>query len=472
MFISVVGTDDAVEEVLMQLAGAVRDVRARGEEGAQQPQQQRGFVGTVDFDNGEEVQVEVGVTTADSFEQCVADVPKSADAVVFAIDVEEDAQHIAARRGGAKQPFAVVAGEACTEETVADYVDKERLFLGAFSATEDDTHSLLWTLHYASSYPSHVLWDRIEGNFTAVGWRALQRLFWWHDKDLDDELCPAELLTLLRAIRGAEQTAADVQATVALVKEQQEELCIDNFLAASGNVTHYAWMALCEGWLSDTDSELYWETLRGLWQALRESGVGANGQPWTAEDLRSVRIDTRTDMLQLSYTGAQLLRSVYEERFGSVSGLWRFTPSTQYSSAGEPPWADVHGLPGSREEPQEYSCENFIASWRFMAVRKYQYLIVFCRAWGFKDDPNVLFVKKKRREYRESVVDLPNILQCLVLGSPRCGKTCLRKRLADVVSTSDDQYAETKEHSITLVPQKSGEEKEKFDLVVWHTHHS
>eukprot|EP01061_Rhynchopus_euleeides_P001425 TRINITY_DN11004_c0_g1_i1.p1 TRINITY_DN11004_c0_g1~~TRINITY_DN11004_c0_g1_i1.p1 ORF type:complete len:628 (+),score=268.86 TRINITY_DN11004_c0_g1_i1:64-1947(+) len=462
MLVSVVGTRETVDPVCQQLAEGISDVQAREEN-------KPGFVGTVEFDTGESTNIEVELVVGSRLANSLASLPAHTDVIVYAVESEQEAQEVAAAQEAmkAKQPpFAVIVTEAFATDTIEEAFDRSRWFLGIFATSSDDTIGLLWTLYYGSTYPVHVLWDRPEANFTAVGWRALQRLFWYYDADIDETLNEKELLNLLRAVRGPDTTMDGVRETVGLIREQQEELGIDNFLSEQGHVTHYAWMALCEQWLSDCDSPDYWDNVKGLWNALEESGIERNGHAWVQDDLKSVRIDPQRDMLQLSYAGAQFLRSVYEEKFASPKSLWRFTPSTQYSAAGEPPWADVHGLPGSRDEPAEYSVESFISSWRFITVRKYQYLIVFVRCWGFTEDPNMLFVKKKKREFRESEKDLPNILQCLMLGSPRCGKTCLRKRLVDVVASPEDPYTETRDHSITLVPQKNVGDNEKFDLVL------
>ena len=463
MLVSVVGTHETVDPVIEQLAGcnSISNVRAR--------EAKPGFIGTVEFDRGETAEVEVNLCVGTTLaEGIAASASQRSDIVVYAVESEHDAQQVAAAQEALKvkqPPFTVAVAESFASDTIEEVFDRSKWFLGVF-ATSEDAVGLLWTLHYGVQYPVHVLWDRPEGNFTTVGWRALQRLFWWHDADIDGSLNDKELLSLLKAVRGPDTSMDAVRETVELFREQQKELDIDNFLSPEGHVTHYAWMALCEQWLSGCDSPDYWDNVKGVWHALEASGVGRNGNAWDQEDLRGVRTDPQRDMLQLSYAGAQFLRSVYEEKFASPAALWRFTPSTQFSQAGEPPWADVHGLPGSRDEPTEYSVESFISSWRFITVRKYQYLIVFARCWGFAEDVNMLFVKKKKREFRESERDLPNILQCLMIGSPRCGKTCLRKRLVDVESSIEDPYTETREHSLTLVPQKNGSENDKFDLVV------
>eukprot|EP01063_Lacrimia_lanifica_P011301 TRINITY_DN1810_c0_g3_i1.p1 TRINITY_DN1810_c0_g3~~TRINITY_DN1810_c0_g3_i1.p1 ORF type:complete len:628 (+),score=224.63 TRINITY_DN1810_c0_g3_i1:69-1952(+) len=458
MLLSVVGSEEACRVVVDLISTCQPSVTQVSEE-------KEGVEFSCTLSLGEGVRdEEIDVTTG---------VVQGAQCVVYAVQNEVEAGDIVNQQealGGRQPPFATVVTHSCHEEEIEQAFEKNRFYLGQYLCTPEEAEGLLWAVYHAMFAPAHVLWDRPQNEVTAVGWRAIQRTFWWFDRDLDDAWNDRELEAFLQAMKGPDGvkvTAEEVAETKQFIKEQQAELAIDNFLNPQGHLTHYAVAALCEGWLGCSQSDEYWGALRGVWNVLSGTGVHRTGLPWSAEDLDAVKVNTKEDLLQLSYTGAEFLKDVYEGRCTTPKNLWRFTPQTQWSAAGEPPWADVHGLPGSRDDPAEYSLEAFIASWRFTAARKYQHLIVFARCWGFdpSENPGVLFVKKRKREFREAEVDLPNILQCLVLGSPRCGKTSLRRRLADPYHNAEEPHDPTEKHSLTLIPQKTGE-TERFDLVL------
>eukprot|EP00659_Diplonema_papillatum_P011243 gene11243-17293_t len=430
-----------------------------------------GWAGSLRFEAEEEVDdedLEAAVTV-------LPGKPPNAHAMVYILSgTADECSALAAAQTGPKQaPFAVVLSTDSPSEAYDEWeqrFNESRFFLGTFPASsEEELEGLWWSLYHAVEHPAHVLWDRPQGNFTSVGWRAVQRLFWWYDEDKDGALDDAEFANLLTATRAVEVSEEEVEETRHAIEEQQAQLKISNFVSLAGHLTNYAILSLCESWLAAADHEDYWQRLRGLWKALRETGIHtANGNPWSPSDLEHIELDPVSEMLQLSFCGVEFLSGIYDGA-PTPHDLWKFTPSTQMTSAGEPPWAYVSGLPGSREHPAPYTKEAFVSSWRFITVCKHQHLVVFARCWGYDDDPNRLFVRKKKREYRKTDEELPNVLQCLLLGSPRCGKTSLRRRLAssENCTHAEDGYEPTKEHSISLVPRSTGtEENDLFDLVV------
>ena len=363
-----------------------------------------------------------------------------------------------------KQPaFALLVEDP---DTVPEDLYDNKWFLGAFGY--DEIESVLWSLYHAANCPAHVLWDRPRINYTAAGRRAIVRLFWFFDSDMDGVLNQSEISNLFKHITNKQNTELheQVKRTLEQVEDSQKDLAIKDF-TKNGNLTQSGLLSLCEGWLSDGGAEDYWTNLEGLWRALEYSGLGNNGNPWSAHDLSSLSLDAEAgEMVQLSSTAVQFLTQVYNEKFSNPHEMWKFTPATSETSAGETPWAYIPCLPGSKEQPAEYTCEMFISSWRFLSTIKFQHLVVFARCWGFPqhEDPKVLFIKKKKRQFREQEEDLPNVLQCLILGSPKCGKSALRQRLLSGTPPSEEEsYSPTTTHSVTLVPINTDE---GFDLVL------
>eukprot|EP00755_Sulcionema_specki_P022993 Sspe_Gene.77811::Locus_48640_Transcript_1_1_Confidence_1.000_Length_935::g.77811::m.77811 len=199
--------------------------------------------------------------------------------------------------GGPRQPAFVIAcmGDRTPEvEKWADECNHSRCFYGIFDLPKD-TEAFLWVVAHSAVYPAHVLWDRTTNDFTPIGWRAVTRLFWWLDEDTDKHLNNEELVKWMKLMKEEEEgskadVSKDVEGARSFIMKQQGLLDSKgdvSFITDIG-VTRDGFIALCELWLSSSSSPTYWGALRGLWHALKESGVGLDGLPWTKHDLHAV----------------------------------------------------------------------------------------------------------------------------------------------------------------------------------------
>ena len=217
-----------------------------------------------------------------------------------------------------------------------------------------------------------------------------------------------------------------------------------------------------------------------VWNALRSFGIRSPlALPYSKDDMDRVPPsnpngcddDSGGDSVTvLSHNGVQFFRKLYVPKRapnGNLADVWSFTPAC--------PWEGIDGLPqplflddeddddddaaaggrgerhrakGGRASVSEgggasttsassvgrlvpMSAPDFVACWRYVATLSPATVAEFAFWWGYSGDPALLFVHKSRRGHRQSDADLPNVLNVLVVGSPRCGKSALVQRLTN-----------------------------------------
>lgn len=307
----------------------------------------------------------------------------------------------------------IVSLEKCPPNVVENVRDSA--FYYGECAMEDLPQRLL----RAALTPLHVVWDSLLATMTREGTAAYQRAFWLLDKDADGYLNADEMIAWRRLVDSASFDAA--QLTAFLEEWRNPEV----LRARRCSVRQF--IALHAAWLQEAaegdDGGAEKPRLADAWATLYTAGTNPDGLPYTWYDLHSMRVD-RDRNTYLSAHGIQFFMNLYKlKRFGSVEdSMWAVTPGC--------PWEGINGFLKER-----IPLDNFIEYWKYMALMQRAEVCKYARYWGYKGETSFLFVRRNTRLTREDGEALPNTIQVLTAGSPRCG----RRSLLFALTASDDE---------------------------------
>jgi GTPase SAR1 family protein len=357
----------------------------------------------------------------------------------------------ASESGGDKKPTSNY--DAMLKE-VTSTLNLAALFQGHVDIKDPaSTRQALHALVHSVVYSPRLLWSRLDQTLTVMGLALFNHAFWVFDKDKDEELNDEELRHFVKALFG---------------RVQEEDVASCKALAgtASGHgLPRTAFVALCESLISQNK-------LKEIWAMLKAIGINRQGLPVAAEDLSW--IESREGFVyEPSTTARAFLEHVYKCGFPKSSGdVW-------------PGWSVVpEGVPGPVHDPwdreqaapvipfkgnwEDGTADIFVAHWSYRCLADPQSLIRCCCYWGYDGDVKELLVPRRLLRNPEQP-GASNVIQVLVLGGNKCGKTTLIQYLAGKKLPEARTYRPTKRR-LAVITSKTfsvGDEQTKA-AVVYH----
>eukprot|EP00667_Euglena_gracilis_P005306 EG_transcript_5340 len=369
-----------------------------------------------------------------------------------------------------KAPFALVTVPKSSSPTPAG-PDKATAFaellqtvVGALAATEGfeghlyvhdgPTGQLLQqTLGAALASPRLLLWSRRQQALTPRGTAMLHRAFWLFDADRDGELNDVELRSLAAAFYGRADED-DVVALKSLVT------------TASHGLSRSAFLSLCEALLAQ-------DKVEEVWQMLHSTGLDSTGQPSGVKDLSWLH--PKPDKHKVLYEPSPIAQRFLEELF--LHGFPRKRPADPW-----PGWAVVPGgVPGPIADPwypdrpapvapfragwDDAQADTFLAHWSYRCLADPETLIRYCYYWGYTGQAQDLVVPHGRGGPKHAAAK--SVIQVLVLGGSKAGKTSLIQHLAGKRLPDLQIYRPTR-RPLACITGKSfseGEEKSRATVV-------
>jgi GTPase SAR1 family protein len=241
--------------------------------------------------------------------------------------------------------------------------------------------------------PREVLYDGSSKSLTTNAVFALRRAFWLMDKDKNGLLSRTEAAMWPQILLPAEL------GTDGMDEEQFMQHAV--VLLAAG---HH----------------------RAVWEPLKAQHISPKtALPFNAFDIASVKVDD-SSQLYLSHVAVQFFVSLYQlDRFPKLDDMWRLVP-------GGCPWRAIASLRSS-----SIPLDQFMECWKLMTWLNRDAVVKCARTWGFRGEPQQLFVKRKCRGMRTNDESLPNALKVLVIGSPRCGRSSLINAVCERADVED-----------------------------------